>query len=575
MKFKVISDLKRENTVKYKKQRHPSFKGIGGTLNAVSSTIQTDKIIGATVVGGLSMIGPRTAIDFTRGSDAGIETLAREVSSPIIECFLPGIFVVGIGRFLGRHINKKVHVDTSLSIDSDTVKVLGNAWKDAHIGKNKVNSETLQTFVKNVYNDIKGLVGEEFVGFSEELRKTKTLDERTVDLINKGGELSKKELGKVKNQLKADAVSLLGASENLRITKKINGKTVIVETTMDRLFDNLHDLGKVFKKDVPDVGIDGKKLDAAVNKITTVNGKKALITLGIITCMGFSLQFINRYITKKRTGTAAFVGLPKEMRTKQHAEQVENQSKLKLNAKKAVSVAGILSIAAAAITNRFNPKKILKELKPKKFIKKLEFNGKWSNINQLKAVYSVIIAGRILASSDNHELRETNIRDIPGFISWLVLGGFISKLTGNALSKDKKLKGFGLLNGKPLNKSDNFFDRAKNFLNKRMLITHAEIKALAENKKTTPEIKALLDKKLNKSIGAGILYSVIALGVCIPWLNKKITAKITAAENNSVNLSPDKKHAGLLSTRAKIFFKNDNLNTDKKIIADFMHASRM
>ena len=66
-------------------------------------------------------------------------------------------------------------------------------------------------------------------------------------------------------------------------------------------------------------------------------------------------------------------------------------------------------------------------------IKKLEFDGPATSGNTIKTIYGTLILGRIFASKDSTELRETNVRDYLGFLNWLVLGGFVAKGVGQAL----------------------------------------------------------------------------------------------------------------------------------------------
>lgn len=537
-------------------------------INNGFAIIQTDPVKGALFVDGVSMIGPRALIDSTRGLDAGIETFAREASSPIIEIFMPGMLAVGVGRLLGqRFIDKDVKVDASLSIESDTVHALSQAWKSAHRGKRSFDRESVQKYVQNILDDTKGIVGTNSVKFPKSLNgEKKSISARIAALIM-DKKLSEKEIKEKLAKIKSDAVKLHGASENLKVGSSI-------ETTMDRLVDNLYDMGKkVFKE----VGTDPKKLDAAINKITKTSGIKSLITLGLISSIGFSQQFINRYITKKRTGKDAFVGLPEELRDKHSQEKPDKESKFKLNLAKAASVASIFGISAASVTGSLNPKKIFKDLTSKNIVKKLEFNSKWVNLNQLRAIYAIMIAGRILASSDKNELRETDTRDIPGFLNWLVLGSFVSKIVGSRMSKKDNIS--DLINysaAKPV-KDSGFVAKFKHLIKNQNLVTHAEIDARefkGLSKIEAKAKKALLKKQLNIAIGSGILYSTVALGIFVPWLNKKITNKLTAdkkAPNNSNLPKYPLQRPIVLNTNASMFFRTGTVESDRKILADFMN----
>ena len=135
-------------------------------------------------------------------------------------------------------------------------------------------------------------------------------------------------------------------------------------------------------------------------------------------------------------------------------------------------------------------------------IKKLEFDGAATGGNTIKTIYGGLILGRIFASKDSTELRETNVRDYLGFLNWLVLGGFVSK--GVAQMLDKKQK--NLFN---ISKQGHGI---KHWLQDISLKTQKEIIAQGGN------VKANL-RKLNFAQIAGIAYSAIMLGILLPKLN--------------------------------------------------------
>ncbi|HBG48217.1 MAG TPA: hypothetical protein DDW90_01660 [Cyanobacteria bacterium UBA9971] len=252
--------------------------------------------------------------------------------------------------------------------------------------------------------------------------------------------------------------------------------------------------------------------------------------------LGLSQQFVNRYMTKKRTGSNAFVGLSEEAKKEAEADKKDKNKRIKLTLAKAASVMTLLGLAASTLVMSVNPKTIWKTIGNKEnLLKKLEFSSFWPTLNQLRSViYPAILIGRVLASSDKNELRETNTRDIPGFLNWLVLGGFVSKIVG------KKISNGQLINTSAPKEGKNILNKIGHFLTKEHLVSHAEIKALFENGKINEVMKKSLNNKLNLSIFAGIAYSTLALGVFVPMLNKHITNKLTAkkkpqSQTNSEN----------------------------------------
>ena len=201
-------------------------------------------------------------------------------------------------------------------------------------------------------------------------------------------------------------------------------------------------------------------------------------------------QYINRYLTKKRTGIDNFVG------ENDYEKNVQGKNETKkekgLWAKKALS-AGVFLLMLSSVMG-------LK--KPKDIINKLEFNGAATGGNAIKTIYGTLILGRIFAAKDSTELRETNVRDYLGFLSWLVLGGFVAKGVGQMLDPKQS----SLFN---VTKQGN---GVKHWLKDVSLKSQKEIIAQGGN------VKQNL-RKLNIAQLSGIAYSAIMLGVLLPKLN--------------------------------------------------------
>ena len=208
-------------------------------------------------------------------------------------------------------------------------------------------------------------------------------------------------------------------------------------------------------------------------------------------------------MTKRRTGIDNFVG--ENNYEKNVAGQNEKKKEKGLWLKKLLS-AGIFIAMLAGVMN-------LK--KPMDIIKKLEFNGAATGGNAIKTIYGALILGRIFASKDSTELRETNVRDYLGFLSWLVLGGFVAKGVGQMLDPKKKVLFNIAKEGKGI----------QHWLKDLFLKSHKEIIAQGGN------VKQNL-RKLNIAQLSGIGYSAIMLGVLLPKLNIWMTKH--KPENNGV-----------------------------------------
>jgi hypothetical protein len=520
MNFNISPNSKTENKYilqnRKQNQTQPSFKGIeaaGGVANWIFTQIQTNKIVQYTLLDLGSMVIPRTVVDFTRSKDAGIETGCREFSGTLINELIPGVMAVGVGSLLGKIINPKIKINTSLPIESSAVEMLHDSWNAVNGHKfweqGADKKQVIQDYVRHVFNNTQGLSGSEWKKLNKTPDVVETLSGKVAEIILNKSSKPKKEDMAVLNKL---IVKTLGASESIKVK---TGNSAYLETTVSGLNSNIIDIGRELLTKVKN-----NELKAAVAKYTKTSKIKAIITIAAVIGLAFSQQFVNRYFTKKRTGKDGFVGLSEESRKEAEAEKNNKNSKRKLMLAKIASVAGLWAIASSTITGTINPKKIIQTLTSQNIIKKLEYNSMFPHVNQLRVAYAAMITGRMLAASDKHELRETDIRDYAGFLNWLVLGSFVSKGVGKCLSKGKLMN-----TANPLEKGSNILSKVVHFIANEDLMSHSEIDA---RKGIDFATKKLLKTKLNIAIFSGIAYSTLALGLFMPMLNKHITDKLTA-----------------------------------------------
>lgn len=158
--------------------------------------------------------------------------------------------------------------------------------------------------------------------------------------------------------------------------------------------------------------------------------------------------------------------------------------------------------------------------KPADLVRKLEFDGPATGGNAIKTIYGTLILGRIFASKDSTELRETNVRDYLGFLNWLVLGGFVSKGVAQALDPKQK----------------NLFNISKKGSGITHWLKNVSLKSQKEIIAQGGNVKKNL-RNLNIAQISGIAYSAIMLGVLLPKLNIWMTK-----HNKGFNLNPFKKN---------------------------------
>ena len=111
---------------------------------------------------------------------------------------------------------------------------------------------------------------------------------------------------------------------------------------------------------------------------------------------------------------------------------------------------------------------------------------------------AITYSGRMLAASDLNELRETDVRDMFGFLNWLVIGEFIGKLAGNAIS------GGEILKEKTKFQGGGPFKKAIHIIKNKFFMTEGEIRSIFPAEKA-----AKLLKQRNYSIAIKLLYSLL------------------------------------------------------------------
>ncbi len=513
----------RKTSLDNKKANSLAFKGgwPGSAASSFFSMIQTNEIAGPTVVNISSMVIPRTAVDYTRNEEAGIETARREVTSLVSSSLLPGFYAIAAGWLIGL-LNNPMKVRSTLMTNNDMVDVLKNNWDKAE-NYTCDREKVLENTIKQTLKETKALVGDTEKGLSR-----KTADEfaiRLKKLILNKDKLPIKKLKEGLKDLKTWAVEQVGAEQQLKVSS--GGK--VVETSMKNLIGDMYNIPNELllkygcRQDV----------SSAVEKFKSLSNNKGVIGFSLAASIAISTQFINRYITQQKTGTSAFVGLPEYEKIAGHKiEEKKEPSKFRLNAEKVASVGIMAYMLGATYASSLDPRKIVEfASKRTNLLEKLRFKGKFPTLNQLRALSAITISGRILASADVNELRETNTRDFLGFLNWLVFGGFVTKLTGDALEGNK------VLNQKSGFKGGSWLQKKVHIIKNTFLKTDDEINAIKNISQIT---KKRLIRNKNIAIAAGLVYSTLTLGIGVPLFNKYLTNKVADKKDPEQKPVPEK-----------------------------------
>lgn len=491
------------------KQNHtyPVFRGpLDGLLTQTLITIDTNPMVNAALIDIFAMVIPRTYVDTKeRNKYAGTETFLRELAGTFIVCLSSGIFAKWIARLYNKLYKPEIKINPNSWVSDSSLALMHHSWTS-----NKGNT---YKYVSDILSNLRGNDGKEIsrwrnidwkhIEWTDDKNWTKfkwnsakfnniqnrlKSEEGIVQTLNRiiEEDYSPKDVKQVLKIVEHRIVNALkaGNSVNARLEDKS------LDTSVNRLLRDMYDLGKnVFKN-------KNINVESAIEKLQKSNKVKTLGALAIASTLGLSNQYINRQITKKRTGTDAFVGEVDYDKIKE-SKICERKNNPEFWLLKILASTGIVALAAI----------VMKIKSPKDFIKKLEFTSAITSGNAIKTVYTATLAGRFLAASNETELRESVTRDYLGFLNWLVFGGFVAKGVANLLDRNQS-KLFNIhKEGKGI----------KHWLSEISLKSHAEIAAKGNDfaKKNI--------WKLNLAHGAGLIYSTVALGILLPLLNVAVT----------------------------------------------------
>ena len=456
-----------------------NFKSGIGTLYKALYTLGNNDMLNASAIDVFAMDTPRTIVEFkNRGQNAGIEMGFREYTGTFIAEFSAAVFALIASKVFSKFYKPDIKVNSNSWATNNAIDTFSDIFKKS--------SDNLHDFVKNTLNSIKGVSGKKIVSFSDvpEDKSKPIIDSLTSLITNKS--LDKKKSKQVTESVKTAIIDSIGADNTIILS---SGKNCVKSNLSHMLRDTV-DLGKnVFFNEQ-----NSKRIPETLNKLKSMN--KSRIALAIPLSMGLAItnQYINRKLTKKRTGIDNFVG------ENGYEQNIQNNNEKKkengLFAKKLLS-AGIF---LAMLT------KVMDIKKPIDLINKLEFDGPATGGNAIKTIYGTLILGRIFASKDSTELRETTLRDYFGFLSWLVLGGFVAKGVGQLLDP----------------KQNNLFNVSKEGKGVSHWLKDVSLKSQKEIIAQGGNISKNL-KNLNIAQLSGIAYSAVMLGVLLPKLNISMT----------------------------------------------------
>ncbi len=499
------------NTENKKEKQNVRFTGGFEAFSTALRFLDTNQAWGANAVDLGSMVIPRTTVDFVnRGPAAGAETGRRE-SAGTINHSLIGVYGSAAGLAFATLLNKDYGIRADkIFADNETVDIVGTAFhKQIHNGSKNPLEDALKETFSNLSTTVDGI--------------EKRLDNNQVDNVVKRTitALNSKDIDSrtITDSTKKYLVNYINQALGSESDYKLAAPSKETTTSLSTFVENVYNLSKAFTEESVVKAFKAAKdfdKNEFINRFKSMNKNRTIAGMAIASGVGMTIQPLNIYLTKKKTGSDGFVGV--------EGREKDNSANFKLMKVLASAIFGGGIVGSLAMQEGG-------------LLKNIQFKGMIPTINQFKLIYGLTIMSRFMVARDKDELRESVVKDVLGFLNWLVLGNFVAKGVVLALDKNKELL-------KDKNGGWNNFFKTKLKTRDEVLLAGLKKSGIdaVENGKAlsfSKMLKKLPANELGKSVRknlrilniaqvAGYLYSGLVLGVGIPKLNIYMTNKSEA-----------------------------------------------
>lgn len=511
MKILETPQLQTQTGNKKEQKQNINFKGASDYISLGLRFLDTNQAWGANAVDVGSMVLPRTTVDtINRGPAAGLETGRREASGTINHSLI-GVYGSLAALAFSLALNKTFNVRADkIFADNESFDIIGKYFHNniQNNGRNGALEATLGDVLKNVTTTNNG----QDISLSE--HNVQVIKERMLKALA-SPDIDKDTIPASTRQFLVNYIIEATGSESDFKLKGFNKETT---SNLPTFVENLYNISKTLTKE--NVIKEFEKAakfseNEFIKSIKKLNNRRTIAGMAVASGIGMSIQPMNIYLTKKKTGSDGFVG-------------VEGREKDKSFGFK------LWKLAAAAVFGGG----IVANLAMKKggLLKNIQYKGLVPTINQFKLIYGLTIMSRFMVARDKDELRESVVKDVLGFFNWLVLGNFVAKGVVLAMDKEKSL----LKNPK----ESSFFKKILKTRDEVLVegLKKANISSVSKDGKALKfsEMLKLLPasetgkavsrrlKILNLAQVAGYLYSGLVLGIGIPKLNIYMTNKSEA-----------------------------------------------
>ena len=518
--------------VQFNRQQNPNIQFKAAAFDVTLQYLATNQAVGANCVDLCSMVIPRTSNDMIkRGPAAGMETLRREIMGTVNDSLI-GCYGAAAGALIAFSLKKYGVNANEMFTAPETLNILAEN-KAEQIKQNKTRLDYIKQTLANLkaYNPASKKADKEgFVKLSEDaVNETSEIIERLMAKPKMGyKKWTSKKTPEAKNVIMNKITEATGAQSKY-VLESLDKKHAS-STNLSAFLDDMYLVSKSFdEQKVAEAFNEQVKSGKAIKDNTFIKGlskfmkTRAGLGFAMASAVGLSVQPINMYLTKLKTGSDGFVGV--EGRTKDNSAGFA--------ALKTASSIGFFSMILATLKSS-----------PLKFMSKMSFKGMWPTLEQLKGIYGITIISRIFSARDKDELREVLTKDTLGYLSWLVLGDIVNKLAADNLDKSTLNYKRGTENKNPFVRTfnaalktrdeilietlaDNGISSVKEKDGKLAAKTFREL--CEDLNKLDANVKKTARKRmntLNKAQLADYLFSGLVLGFGIPSLNIYVTNKL-------------------------------------------------
>ena len=418
---------------------------------------------------------------------AGFEAFRRESSGLLINCLLPGAFVLGAAKLLNGpfHImgkNSKSNLVHNWS-DKATLDVLNRYYRGT-------GTQNYTDMIKHIFMDLKGVDGRAIDTPFANLYKgaPAEFDKLFLDLARYAD--SEKINKKALESTIKDVIKRTHISENIKFsTHNPHGEYFgnSLESLLRNIVEVLHD--------AKNAGIDSSdSFSQYIMKAKKLTRLKSHIGMAFVIPLAISAQPINRWITHKIRGKK---GAP--IYNDEEERHLSADEKAKLLKQKFVSIGSMLGLSWLSMMKMPS-------------IGMLEFKKYFPSMDQARIVSTATFASRMGASEDFNDWRESTVRDLATFASFYFLGDYAAKAIATIIEKVKP--DVKLINElKPLKEGSNVLQKLWHWTKNTAI-------------KSTEELSSKEAANLRSVCQLGNLaFSFAVLGLFIPFICRTKTDK--------------------------------------------------